>query len=104
MFRFPTEGSVVTDATLRRFVGAFLLWCVASALVLSQFGRVTTALVYATGYVGFLLAAEYSAPMGEPPRWHRHLRWVTILGFVGFLVFVYGWVQQVVPPGTLPTL
>lgn len=92
----------MTGSTLRRFVVGLVVWFVASAAVLSLFGRVTVGLLYATAYVGFLLAAEYSAPADSPPRWHARLRWVTIVGFLGFLVIVYGWVRQVVPPGVLP--
>lgn len=87
---------------LGRFAVGLLVWCVASAAVLSQFGRVTLGLLYTTLYVGFLLVAEFAAPAEDPPRWFARLRWVTVLGFVGFTVVVYGWMRRVLPPGTLP--
>jgi len=90
------------SSVAQRFALGLLVWCLASALVLSLFGRVTILLIYAVVYVGFLLAAEYSAPASDPPRWHTRLRWVTILGFIGFIGLVINWTLRLL--GMQPSL
>lgn len=74
-------GSWVT-----RFGFALLGWLVATVILLLVLGMWDPVLYFSIGFVGFVLATEYSEPRGTRPKWHRRLRWLLV---VNLLVFAY---------------
>jgi hypothetical protein len=45
---------------------------------------------------------ELTAPFNVTPVWRRRLRWLILLGLVGFAVVVVRRILEILPPGVVP--
>lgn len=73
-------------ATRRRleFVYAQTAIMVASVFVLVVLGAFSLELFFVLSLIGLLITTELTAPFTVTPEWRRRLRWVIVLGLLGF--------------------
>lgn len=82
----------------RWFVHAHLAWMMSAALVLSLFDSLTYELFFIISLIGFLVVIQLTAPFRIIPLWRRRLRWITILGLLGFVLLLVQRVLSILPP------
>ncbi|PCR92188.1 hypothetical protein [Natrinema ejinorense] len=85
-----------------RFVRGQLAWMVATVLLLSVFGSLSAELFFACSLIGLLVVTELIAPGNVTPTWRSRLKWLTVLGLVGFASLVARRLLAVVPPEVIP--
>ncbi|WP_408959696.1 hypothetical protein [Natrinema sp. 74] len=85
-----------------RFVRGQLGWMVATVLVLSLLGSFTYELAFVCSLIGLLVIGEFTAPVAATPTWRTRLKWLTVLGLLGFVILVARRLQALLPPEVLP--
>jgi hypothetical protein len=87
--------------TVRRryqFLAVVVGWLLASVAVLSAFDALSVDVLYILGFLGLLLAAEFTAPLHVTPPWRRRLRWFLVASGVGFVYLFALRVQTILAP------
>ncbi|MBB6646598.1 hypothetical protein [Halobellus ruber] len=85
----------------RRFVHANLAWLLATALVLALLDALTYELFFVVSLIGFLIVVELTAPFRVTPAWRRRLKWVILVGLLGFAYVVVQRIIAILPPEVL---
>ncbi|MFA9427910.1 hypothetical protein [Natronorubrum sp. A-ect3] len=85
-----------------RFIHGQLAWMVAAVLVLSVLGSFSYELFFVLSLIGLLIVTELTAPFAVTPDWRRRLRWLILLGLIGFGVIVVRRILEILPPEVLP--
>lgn len=67
-----------------RFITAQLAVMLASVLVLVVLDAFSLELFFVLSLIGLLVTTELTAPFTTTPAWRRRLRWVILLGLLGF--------------------
>lgn len=88
-------------AKRRRFIHANLAWMLATALVLVLLDTLTYELFFVVSLIGFLIVVELTAPFRVTPVWRRRLRWVILIGLLGFAYVVAQRIVAILPPEVL---
>lgn len=73
-------------------------WLLASVAVLTAFEALSVDVLYILGFIGLLLAAEFTAPLHVTPPWRRRLRWLLVASGVGFVYLFALRVQTILAP------
>lgn len=82
-----------------RFVHAQVAWMLAAILGLTLLESLTLELFFVVSLIGFLVVTELTAPFNVTPVWRRRLRWVILIGLVGFGYIVVKRILEILPPG-----
>jgi hypothetical protein len=82
-----------------RFVHAHLAWMLATFLLLTALGAFSLELLFVVSLIGFLVVVELTAPFGVSPRWRRRLKWLILLGLIGFAYVVVQRILAILPSG-----
>ena len=85
-----------------RFVRGQVAWMLAAVLALSLLGSFSYELFFVLSLIGFLIVTELTAPVAVTPDWRRRLRWLILLGLVGFAVVVVRRILEILPPEVMP--
>ena len=85
-----------------RFIRWQLAWMLAAVLALSLLGSFSGELFFVVSLIGLLIVTELTAPFAVTPDWRRRLRWLILLGLVGFAVVVVRRILEILPPEVLP--
>ncbi|ELY62803.1 hypothetical protein [Natrinema versiforme] len=85
-----------------RFVRGHVAWMVATVLVLALLNALSYELFFVLALIGFLIITELTAPFNVTLTWRRRLRWLILLGLVGFAVVVVRRILEILPPEVLP--
>jgi len=85
-----------------RFVRGQVAWMVATVLALALLDALSYELVFVCSLIGLLVITELTAPFNVTPTWRRRLRWLILLGLVGFAVIVVRRILEILPPGVVP--
>ncbi|AFO55378.1 MULTISPECIES: hypothetical protein [Natrinema] len=85
-----------------RFVRGQLAWMVATVLLLSVFGSLSAELFFTCSLIGLLVVTELTVPGNVTPRWRSRLRWLTVLGVIGFALLVARRLLAVLPLEVIP--
>ncbi|MFC6769183.1 hypothetical protein [Natrinema soli] len=85
-----------------RFVRGHVAWMVATVLVLALLNALSYELFFVCSLIGFLIVTELTAPFNVTPTWRRRLRWLILLGLVGFAVVVVRRIIEILPPEVVP--
>lgn len=78
-----------------RFSVCLSVWLLGSLVGLIALNLWNPLLYFLVAYTGFLVAVEYSEPLGDRPTWHRRMDWVVVAGFFVFVRLAVSWVEQV---------
>lgn len=81
-----------------RFVRGQLAWMVGTVLVLALFGSVTYELFFVGSLIGLLVVSELTVPVSVTPTWRTRLRWLTLLGLIGFAALIVRRILSLLPP------
>lgn len=95
--------NTVAMATRRRvqFVHATIAWQLAATLVLVALNALTLELFFVVSLIGFLVVVDLTAPLNVQPVWRRRLRWLILLGLLGFAYVVVQRILAILPPGVI---
>ncbi|WP_254533902.1 hypothetical protein [Natrinema gelatinilyticum] len=85
-----------------QFVHGQIAWMIATVLVLTLLNALSYELVFVLSLIGFLIITELTAPFNVTPTWRRRLRWLILLGLVGFAVIVVRRILEILPPEVVP--
>jgi len=85
----------------QRFIHAQLAWMFAAALLLNLLGSLSLELFFVVSLIGFLVVIELTAPLAVTPTWRRRLKWLIVLGLLGFAVIVVRHILEILPAGVL---
>lgn len=85
-----------------QFIRGQLAWMLAAILVLSLLGSFSYELFFVLSLIGLLIVTELTAPFAVAPDWRRRLRWLILLGLVGFGIIVVRRILEILPPEVLP--
>lgn len=90
-------------ATRRRtqFVHLTVAWQLAAVLILMGLDALSYELFFVISLIGFLIVVELTAPLNVQPAWRRRLRWLIILGLIGFAYVVIKRILAILPPGVI---
>lgn len=91
----------MTTRRRQRFLHGQAAWMLASILLLSLVGALSLELFFVLSLIGFLVVVELTAPFGVTPRWRRRLRWIVLLGLLGFGAVVVRRILEILPEGVL---
>jgi phosphatidylserine synthase len=83
------------------FVGAQMAWMLAALLVLSVLDALSLSLFFVLAFAGFLLVSEVTTPPNRTRQWRTRLRWLALLGLVGFGYVVWVELAPHFPQGVL---
>ncbi|SDK11305.1 hypothetical protein SAMN05216226_11911 [Halovenus aranensis] len=84
-----------------RFVHGQIAWMVATVLVLAVLGSLAYELFFVISLLGLLIVTELTAPISITPAWRRRLRWLILLGLLGFAYVVVRRILEIIPSGVL---
>lgn len=85
----------------RQFVNGQLAWMLATVVLLSAFGLLSFELFFLASLVGLLVLVELTSPVNVTPQWRARLKWIILLGLVGFAYFMVQRILAVLPSGAL---
>lgn len=84
-----------------RFVNAQLAWMLGAVLLLSMVGELTLEAFFVVSLVGFLVLVELTAPFSVEPHWRTRLKWLIVLGMLGFGYVMMDRFLEFLPPGVV---
>jgi hypothetical protein len=70
-------------------------------LVLAVLGALSYELFFVLSLIGFLVVIELTAPFNVTPRWRSRLKWLVVLGLLGFAYIVIRRILAILPPGLI---
>lgn len=85
-----------------RFLRWQLVWMLGTVLALVVLGAFTYELYFVLSLIGLLVVTELTAPIAVTPTWRRRLRWVILVGLVGFGGIVVRRILEILPPEVMP--
>lgn len=83
----------------QRFVYWQAVWMLGTVVALAALSRLSVELYLTVSLIGLLVLLELTAPLNVSPRWERRLKWVALLGFLGFAYLVVRRILAQIPPG-----
>ena len=85
----------------QRFIYAQTAWMLAAIGGLTLLGALSLELFFVVSLIGFLIIVELTAPFSVTPEWRSRLRWIILVGLVGFAYVVVRRVLAILPEGVL---
>lgn len=85
-----------------QFVYGYLAWLLGIILTLVVLDSLSYELFGILSLVGLLVVTELTVPPTVAPTWSRRLRWLAVLGLVGYAAFVSRKLVGLLPPEVLP--
>jgi hypothetical protein len=89
----------VTTQRRQRFIYAQTAWMLATIVGLTLLGALSLELFFVVSLIGLLVVVELTAPISITPRWRKRLRWIILLGLIGFTYIVIRRILAILPPG-----
>ncbi len=85
----------------QHFLVGQLGWMLAAVLVLALLQALSLELFFVVSLIGFLVVVELTAPFAVTPRWRARLKWLVLLGLLGFGYIVIRRILEILPPGVI---
>ena len=85
-----------------QFVRGHVAWMVATVLILTLLDALSYELFFVCSLIGFLIVTELTSPFTVTPTWRHRLRWLVLLGLVGFAIVVVRRILEILPPELVP--
>jgi len=89
----------VTIQRRQRFIYAQTAWMLAAIVILSLLSALSLELFFVVSLIGLLIVVELTAPISITPLWRKRLRWVILLGLIGFTYIVVRRILAILPAG-----
>jgi hypothetical protein len=84
-----------------QFIVGHTAWMLLSILALALLGALSLELFFVLSLIGFLVIVELTAPFSVTPDWRRRLRWLIVLGLIGFGYIVIRRILAILPEGVI---
>jgi hypothetical protein len=84
-----------------RFLVALFAWFVATLFLLVVLDSFAYELYFSVSLLGLLVVTLLTMPFRVLPAWQRRLRWVILVGLVGFGYIVIRRILEILPPGVV---
>lgn len=84
-----------------RFIHGTVAWMLAAIVALALLDALRLELFFVVSLIGLLVVVELTAPFNVTPAWRRRLRWIILVGLVGFGYIVIRRILEILPPGVL---
>ncbi|MFC7133602.1 MULTISPECIES: hypothetical protein [Salinibaculum] len=91
----------MTSQQRQRFIIGQVVWMLLGILSLTLLEALSLELFFVISLIGFLVIVELTAPFAVTPHWRRRLRWIILLGLIGFGYIVIRRVLAILPEGVL---
>ena len=91
----------MTTRRRQRFVIGQVAWMLGAILVLALLGSLSLELFFVVSLIGLLIVVELTASFSVTPTWRAHLKWLILLGLVGFTYVVVRRILEILPPGVI---
>lgn len=85
----------------RRFIYGQTAWMLATIVGLALLGALSLELFFVVSLIGFLIVVELTAPFSVTPAWRSRLRWIVLLGLLGFSYIVVRRILEILPEGVV---
>lgn len=85
----------------QRFVYGQTAWMLGTIIALAVLGTLSLELFFVLSLIGLLVVVELTAPFAVTPRWRTRLRWIILIGLVGFGVIVVRRILEILPAGVV---
>lgn len=89
----------MTTRRRQQFVYGQTAWMLATIICLTLLGSLSLELFFVVSLIGFLVVVELTAPFSVTPRWRKRLRWIILLGLLGFGYIVVQRILSILPKG-----
>jgi len=91
----------MTTRRRQRFVIGQVAWMLGAVLVLALLGSLSLELFFVVSLIGLLIVVELTASFSVTPTWRSRLKWLILLGLVGFTYVVVRRILEILPPGVI---
>ncbi|MCU4802130.1 hypothetical protein OB920_17275 [Halobacteria archaeon HArc-gm2] len=91
----------MTTRRRQRFVIGQVVWMLGAVLVLALLGSLSLELFFVVSLIGLLIVVELTASFSVTPTWRSRLKWLILLGLVGFTYVVVRRILEILPPGVI---
>ena len=85
----------------QRFIYGQTAWMLATIVCLTLLGSLSLELFFVVSLIGFLIVVELTAPFSVTPQWRSRLRWVILVGLLGFGYVVVRRILEILPEGVV---
>ena len=85
----------------QRFIYGQTAWMLATIVCLTLLGSLSLELFFVVSLIGFLIVVELTAPFSVTPQWRSRLRWVILVGLLGFGYIVVRRILEILPEGVV---
>ncbi|WP_049902586.1 hypothetical protein [Halococcus agarilyticus] len=85
----------------QRFIYGQTAWMLATIVGLALLGSLSLELFFVVSLIGFLIVTELTAPFSVTPRWRARLRWIVLVGLLGFGYIVVRRILEILPEGVV---
>lgn len=82
-----------------QFLVAQLGWMMAALFLFVVLGLFSYELFFVSSLLGLLVMIRFTVPFRVTPTWQRRLRWVILIGLVGFGYIIVKRLLELLPPG-----
>ncbi|WP_123538124.1 hypothetical protein [Halosimplex salinum] len=89
----------MTTARRQRFFLGQAIWMLGTIVVLTLLSSLSLDVFFVVSLIGFLVVVELTAPFNVTPQWRRRLKWIVLVGLVGFGYVVIRRILSILPPG-----
>lgn len=73
----------------------------AIVVCLAALGSLSLELFFVLSLIGLLIVVELTAPFAVTPSWRARLRWIILLGLIGFGIIVVRRILEILPAGVV---
>lgn len=87
----------MTTQGRQQFVRGQIAVMVGAIVALAVLDMLSLELFFVIALVGFLTLIEFTAPVNVTPRWRARLKWLVLLGLLGFAVVLAGRLLPALP-------
>jgi hypothetical protein len=85
----------------QRFIYGQTAWMLATIVCLTLLGSLSLELFFVVSLIGFLIVVELTAPFSVTPQWRSRLRWIILVGLLGFGYVVVRRILEILPEGVV---
>jgi hypothetical protein len=85
----------------QRFIYGQTAWMLATIVCLTLLGSLSLELFFVVSLIGFLIVVELTAPFSVTPEWRSRLRWIIVVGLIGFGYIVVRRILEILPEGVV---
>lgn len=95
------RDEIMATRRRQRFVHFQTAWMLATLVLLVVLNALTLELFFVISLIGLLIVVEFTAPFAVTPRWRARLRWIILLGLIGFGYVIVQRILALLPSGIL---